>query len=60
MNKPSQEDGERCIALRVRSKRGEHLGVYDQRFVDRMWHEYPEWYAVTEARITHDDNGVGG
>lgn len=59
MRKPNREDGERCIDLRVRSKRGERLGAYDRRFVDKMWHDYPEWYDVTEARVFNESRPFG-
>lgn len=59
MKKPSREDGERCIALRIISKRGERLGAYDRRFVDRMGHEYPEWYSVTEPRVFNESAPFG-
>lgn len=54
MKFPTRADGERAVALRCKSKRGESLTTAERRFVWRMLKHYEEWYGVTEARVFNE------
>lgn len=54
MRLPTRTDGERLVALRCKSKRGESLTTAERLFVSRMFNEYEEWYGVTEARVFNE------
>lgn len=54
MKIPSREDAARCLELRKRSKRGEHLNREEHRFCVKMFSEYRAWYAKTEAKVFNE------
>lgn len=54
MKQPPQEDAERCMAIRKRSKRGEYSNPDDYRYCEKMFAKYPEWYRKTEARVFNE------
>ena len=51
MNEPSPEDMERCFKLRCQSKQGIRLHPDDQKFVERIFKKYQEWYSSTERDV---------
>ncbi len=48
---PDPSDAKHCLDLRCQSKRGTRLHPDDITFCKRMFWEFPEWYAKTEARV---------
>ena len=48
---PSPQDAERCIEIRKRSKRGEHISPEDHDFCTTMFKIYQKWYAQQSVRI---------
>jgi len=51
MKEPDSVERERCMTLRCRSKRGEHLSDEDYAFCTEMWKKYQEWYKATEVDV---------
>lgn len=53
MREPPSEDAQRCIRLRKGCKAGkiERLHPDDARFIEKMFKNYPDWYAATERRV---------
>lgn len=55
MNKtPSPQDAEKCLDLRKRSKRGEHLTIEDSQFISFMFKKYSSWYKKTEIIVFNE------
>ena len=54
MNNPNTEDAYRCLELRKRSKRGEHLSHKEHSFCSKMFVKYPEWYQFTESQVFNE------
>lgn len=54
MKEPSAEEQRRCLDLRKRSKRGEHLAPEDMKFCTKMFKDYPEWYGQTEKTVFNE------
>jgi len=51
VKKPSPEDQARCIEIRCRAKRGEHLSKEDILWNEKIWRKYNEWYKSKERYI---------
>jgi len=51
MKAPSAADAARCIELRVQSKQGRTLSKEDQKFVEKMFKKYPEWYSDINREV---------
>lgn len=51
MKRPTPEESARCLEIRCRSKRGDHVCEEDSAFCRSMWKRYPEWYGKTEAHV---------
>jgi len=51
MKKPSNENQKKCMKLRCDSKRGSRLHPEDLAFCEKMFNEFPEWYAFIEDEI---------
>jgi hypothetical protein len=49
--KPNPKDAARCFDLRCRAKRGEALYPADREFVEKMFHDFPDWYGATEPEV---------
>ena len=65
MKMPNVVDADRCFGLRCQSKRGEYVSPKDVVFFERMFKEYPEWYAsldhrVFKATLPFGSSGGGG
>ena len=54
MKKPEDSEAERCIEIRKRGKRGEHVGPEDAEFCRLMVKQYPGWYHKTEVRVFNE------
>jgi acyl-coenzyme A synthetase/AMP-(fatty) acid ligase len=50
MKTPLPETQEEVIRLRCMSKQG-RLHPDDQKFLENIWKEYPEWYATTDKIV---------
>ena len=49
---PPPDDAERCINLRVKSKKGRDPFVLGEHaFCQRIYKAYPEWYDATEGQV---------
>ena len=51
---PSDSDAELCIEYRKQSKRGVRLHPDASAFCERMWQEFPVWYADQEYRVFNE------
>jgi len=51
MKEPEPSIAARCILLRTQSKRGIRLHPDDQKFVEKIWKKYNEWYRATEKDV---------
>ena len=56
---PDERDGMRCYALRCKSKRGERLYPEEQAFCERIFEDFPEWYARQSSGIFEDTKPPG-
>lgn len=54
MKEPEANDISRCIDLRKRAKRGEHLSSEESRFCENMFKKFPDWYASTEKQVFNE------
>ena len=54
MKEPAAEDKTRCLDLRKRAKKGEHLTSEDMKFCTKMFRDYGEWYAATEKTVFNE------
>lgn len=59
MKTPSEDESKRCLQIRKRSKRGEYVSPDDNRFCEKMYIKYPEWYEKTEDKVFNDTVPVG-
>ena len=51
---PSVSDAALCIEYRKQSKRGVRLHPDHSAFCERMWREFPVWYAEQEYRVFNE------
>lgn len=51
---PSDSDAALCIEYRKQSKRGCRLHPDASAFCERMWREFPVWYAEQEDRVFNE------
>jgi hypothetical protein len=54
MKMPSPENEKRCLEIRKRSKRGDHICREDMKFTEKMFKSYREWYKETEEEVFND------
>lgn len=54
MKEPTGDEKSRCLDLRKRSKKGEHLSPEDMKFCAKMFKQYEEWYAATEKNVFNE------
>lgn len=54
MKMPDYEQAEKCIAIRKRGKKSEHLSEEECRLCREMFQKFPEWYADTEERVFNE------
>lgn len=51
MKRPTREEGERYIEIRVIEKQGRYISRSEQRFLERMVKKYWDWCGKTEPII---------
>jgi len=54
MKMPTRTEGEKCIQLRKRSKRGGGLNQDEHKFCMMMMKKYLEWYSAIETRVFNE------
>ena len=59
MKTPNADESKKCLQIRKRNKRGEHVSTEDIRFCEKMYNKYTDWYTTTEDGVFNDTVPVG-
>jgi len=57
--RPPLPDAERCLRLRIESKRGTEYRSEDMAFCERMLKKYPDWYRETQQEVFEKSKPFG-
>ena len=52
--RPSYSDAELCIEYRKQAKKGVRLHPDHAALCERMWKEFPDWYAEQDDRVFNE------
>ena len=59
MKEPTPEDARKCLEIRKRGKRGGYTHPAENKFCEKMFNKYPEWYKITCDEVFNDTVPVG-
>jgi len=54
MKTPNEDESKKCLTIRKRDKRGEYVSPEDNRFCEKIYNKYTEWYVKTQDEVFND------